>query len=329
MRPPCISTIRLAIASPKPGATLGLVDELSTCWNSSKIFWRPPRGFPDRCRLTETTNIPSGSVTRTATFACIRELYRIAHEIQQHLGDAPLVTIGDRQTGGTSTSSGAFLGGQGPDRSGDTLSHVVKGVIAQRKHELSCFDLGKVEHIVDEAKQMASALLYALEHVADFLGHLAVDPVDDQLRVAENGVERRAQLVAHVGEELRLVLARDLQARGSSARFPETAVRSGSPARTGWRTWSADRPPCCGNSPGCVRVTVRAPITWSSRMSGTASTARNPLSISHVTHATLVRVLGGNVRDLNRLALRDCLGRSPLRPFLRGSRLKASATSCV
>ena len=30
----------------------------------------------------------------------------------------------------------------------------------------------------------------------------------DQLGVAEDGVERRAQLVAHVGEELRLVPAR-------------------------------------------------------------------------------------------------------------------------
>ena len=33
-------------------------------------------------------------------------------------------------------------------------------------------------------------------------------PSSDQLGVAEDGVERRAQLVAHVGEELRLVLAR-------------------------------------------------------------------------------------------------------------------------
>ena len=41
--------------------------------------------------------------------------------------------------------------------------------------------------------------------------HLAVDVVEHQLGVAEDRVERRAQLVAHVGEELRLVLARDLE----------------------------------------------------------------------------------------------------------------------
>ena len=36
-------------------------------------------------------------------------------------------------------------------------------------------------------------------------------PIDDELGVAQDGVERRAQLMAHVGEELRLVLARDLE----------------------------------------------------------------------------------------------------------------------
>ena len=39
-------------------------------------------------------------------------------------------------------------------------------------------------------------------------GVLAIDVVEHQLGIAENGVERRAQLVAHIGEELRLVLAR-------------------------------------------------------------------------------------------------------------------------
>ena len=51
----------------------------------------------------------------------------------------------------------------------------------------------------------------ALEHGLRLVRHLAVDAVEDQLGVAEDGVERRAQLVAHVGEELRLVLARDLE----------------------------------------------------------------------------------------------------------------------
>ena len=41
-------------------------------------------------------------------------------------------------------------------------------------------------------------------------GRLSIDVVENELGIAEDGVERGAQLVAHVGQELRLVLARDL-----------------------------------------------------------------------------------------------------------------------
>ena len=43
---------------------------------------------------------------------------------------------------------------------------------------------------------------------AHLRGHLAVDLVEDHLGEAEDGVHGRAELVAHVGEELRLGLAR-------------------------------------------------------------------------------------------------------------------------
>ena len=55
---------------------------------------------------------------------------------------------------------------------------------------------------------MLAVALNALEHRSHLVGHVTIDVVQDQLGVAEDGVERRAQLVAHVGEELRLVLAR-------------------------------------------------------------------------------------------------------------------------
>ena len=45
--------------------------------------------------------------------------------------------------------------------------------------------------------------------VPDRLGHLAEGLVEDQLRVAEDGVQRGPELVAHVGQELGLVLAGD------------------------------------------------------------------------------------------------------------------------
>ena len=72
---------------------------------------------------------------------------------------------------------------------------------------MPCLHLRNIEHVVDQIEEMAAALLYALQHVPDWLGYLTVDLVQDQLRIAQDSVERRAQLMAHVGQELRLVLA--------------------------------------------------------------------------------------------------------------------------
>jgi putative ABC transport system substrate-binding protein len=49
--------------------------------------------------------------------------------------------------------------------------------------------------------------LDAPQHTLRLVREIAVDAVGHQLGVAEHGIERRAQLVAHIGEELRLVLA--------------------------------------------------------------------------------------------------------------------------
>ncbi len=55
---------------------------------------------------------------------------------------------------------------------------------------------------------MAPVALQALQHGPHLVRGLAIDAVEHQFGVAENGVERRAQLVAHVGEELGFVFAR-------------------------------------------------------------------------------------------------------------------------
>ena len=55
---------------------------------------------------------------------------------------------------------------------------------------------------------MPTIALHPIEHATRLLRHLTVDAVEYQLGVAENGIQRRPQLVAHVGQELRFVLAR-------------------------------------------------------------------------------------------------------------------------
>ena len=87
-------------------------------------------------------------------------------------------------------------------------NHVLHRIVGECEGELTGLDLGEVEHVVDQAKEVLAVALDAVEHLAHLLGRLAIDVVEDELGVAEDGVERRAQFVAHVGEELRLVLAR-------------------------------------------------------------------------------------------------------------------------
>ena len=76
--------------------------------------------------------------------------------------------------------------------------------------ELARFDLGQVEHVVDELQQVFAAAQDVAEK-SFVLGRDGVDAaVDEQLRETDNGVERRAQLVRHVGQERALQPARGL-----------------------------------------------------------------------------------------------------------------------
>src|SRR5262245_66148653 len=58
---------------------------------------------------------------------------------------------------------------------------------------------------------MFAARLDVRERVLEIRRDRAVDLAEDHLVEAEHRVQRRAQLVAHAGEELRLVLTRDFE----------------------------------------------------------------------------------------------------------------------
>ena len=88
------------------------------------------------------------------------------------------------------------------------MDDVLDRIVGQRQRQLSGLDLGKIENVIDQSEQMLAIALNAGQHPAHFFGRLAVDVVHDEFGIAEDGVHRRAQFVAHIGEELRLVLAR-------------------------------------------------------------------------------------------------------------------------
>ena len=80
--------------------------------------------------------------------------------------------------------------------------------VAQLDRHGAGFDLRQVEDVVDEVEQVGAG---AVDGAGEFglLGvEVAVLVVGQQLRENQQRVERRAQLVAHVGEEFALVLRR-------------------------------------------------------------------------------------------------------------------------
>ena len=86
-------------------------------------------------------------------------------------------------------------------------------------------DLGQVEDVVEQLEQVPAGV----EDVAEVLLLPVVDVTEHALQQhlgePDHGVERRAQLVRHAGEELGLVPAGHLQLAGLVAAAPGTAGR--------------------------------------------------------------------------------------------------------
>src|SRR6516165_7125945 len=77
--------------------------------------------------------------------------------------------------------------------------------------QLTGFDLREVKYLVDEAQEVGSGCIYTAQWFKRLFRAEARGVGDHHLGQPDDGVERRAQLVAHAGEELRLVLARQLK----------------------------------------------------------------------------------------------------------------------
>ena len=165
--------------------------------------------------------------------AGIGEFDRIADEIEQHLAQPPLVAAADRQAArNRGLDLDALVLRKRTGRRHDRFDDPLHRIVVERQGELAGLDLGYVEHVVDQPQEVLSVGLDATQDLHRLLRHGAVKPVDEQLGKAEHGVQRRAQLVAHIGEELRLVLIRDRRAGVPFARLPGTAAHCSSRAPT-------------------------------------------------------------------------------------------------
>jgi len=85
--------------------------------------------------------------------------------------------------------------------------------------------LGQTEDVVDEREQVVPGGMDVSQVLVLLLVDLAEHFLHQHLGEADDGVERRARLVRHVGEKLRLVAVGDLELPALLLDLPKEACR--------------------------------------------------------------------------------------------------------
>ncbi|EXF42601.1 hypothetical protein BAY1663_04992 [Pseudomonas sp. BAY1663] len=110
-----------------------------------------------------------------------------------------------------------FLPGQGQEQVLQAVDQAGEDRQLGMHLELAGFDLGDVEDVVDQGEQIVAGRIDRAGELHLVLAEVAFGVVRQQLGQDQRAVQRRAQLVGHVGEEFGLVAAGALQLVG--ARF--------------------------------------------------------------------------------------------------------------
>ena len=154
-------------------------------------------------------------------------LHRVGQEVQQHLLQALAighhVHVGGRPRRRQLHAAGGGLGPHQLERGADDLGDAHR---LERHRQPARLDPRDVEHLVDQRQQVAAGpedVLDALALVGVAAAHL------EDLAEAEDGVQGRAQLVAHPRQELALGAVGGLGARPRRAgarppRWPAPAL---------------------------------------------------------------------------------------------------------
>ncbi len=135
--------------------------------------------------------------------------------------------------------------------------------LADVERDRAGFDLGQVEDVVDQPEQVGARVVDGVGELDLLVGQIALGVLGQQLRQDQQAVQRRAQLVAHVGQELGLVLGGQRQLfglflqlaswpvrlRGSWLPPACSASRAGAPSPPARRWSAAVRPAWCAAAP--------------------------------------------------------------------------------
>ena len=135
----------------------------------------------------------------------VGELDRVADQVGQNLPQASLVPKRINPVKDVCVQEQALVVRQRLEVGQDRGDHHLEVDTTQLQRHLAGLDLGFVKDVVDQPQQHLAARLDLLDVAALILLELAIRPVQQKLGIAEDAGQRSPQLVADVGDEIRLL----------------------------------------------------------------------------------------------------------------------------
>ena len=222
--PPIRWTRREVMARPRPVPSWRRVEEASTWLNFSNTCFSLSFGMPMPVSVTEMRSFAMPPIDFAGHIdedvARIGEFDSVAEQVGDDLADA--ADIADHQIVQMRRDPHdefeiLFLGAGGNQRRDvlDRLGEIERGRV---EHELAGVDLGEVENVVDDGQQR-------IARFHDDVGECLLLRVEfgfgEEFGHAEHAVHRRADLVAHIGQEFRLGAIGE---HGAALRFLKLAL---------------------------------------------------------------------------------------------------------
>src|SRR5581483_3569464 len=172
----------------------------------------PDHGVRGRERRKRELRRLLGELHPHGDAALLGELDRVRQEVLEDLVQ-PLRVGGDRRRHvrprDLDVQLEALVLRERAERPLDVVADVADRDVGDSNVHLPGLDLRQVEDVVDQLEQVGARLVDRLRELDLLLRQVLLGVLRQQLREDEQRVERRAQLVAHVREELALVAGRE------------------------------------------------------------------------------------------------------------------------
>ena len=217
--PPSSRAISRLIARPRPVPPYLRLVLPSACWNASKMICCLSGGMPMPVSVTENASTLSLELSDLVVripavvgrlHACKRtwpwcvNLKALESRFLMTCCSRLASVMIDRGSSGSSSIDEVDALGLGhvAERALDVVVQVVEPQLADVDHDRARLDLRQVENVVDQHQQVVAGRVDRLGELGLLRREVAVGVLRQLIGEDEQAVERRAQLVRHVGQEL-------------------------------------------------------------------------------------------------------------------------------